>query len=409
MDTYLNHKLDFVFIITPNILLKHNNYLNQNIKTDNYFMEILIYDYNDPLNNVKNYFFTIKKILKISIMRKYTNIMILHSEILLKNDWIKNLNDLIEKEIQINKNNFGMIWLESEQFYFTDYQLNEINTKQYYTHNLTTNENSKLSITYGNNGMVISKKVFFNLYRLINENLDTSDPNDLKECFSYACYNVNSYIIYPNVLINIDKLKPLYNELEKIKNSKETKMSFSKTSIINQRLKTLIYNSTKNKQTDTTNIIDLDELKKMISDNIISELHDIELLKVHNDYVIPYLKQKLIYNPNYFNVYFNFTKEILQHFDWIFYKYFYEDTLGDENIGSYEDSITHYLFYGYKELRYICIDEYLYDKNDSELEANIKSLQVESYYESNKEEIDKQKLSIRPVIYYIKYDYENKS
>ena len=141
MNTYLNHKLDFVFIITPNILLKHNNYLYQNIKTDNYFMEILIYDYNDPLNSIKNYFFTIKKILKIAIMRKYTNIMILHSDILLKNDWINIVNDLIDKEIQINKNNFGMIWLESEQQYFTDYQLNEVNTKRYYTHNLTNYDN----------------------------------------------------------------------------------------------------------------------------------------------------------------------------------------------------------------------------------------------------------------------------
>ena len=131
MNSYLNHKLDFVFIITPNLSLKHNNYLYQNIKTDNYFMETLIYDYGDPLNNIKNYFFTIKKILKISIMRKYVNIMILHSNILLKNDWIKTINDLIDKEIQINKNNFGIIWLESEQQYFTDYQLNEINTKKY--------------------------------------------------------------------------------------------------------------------------------------------------------------------------------------------------------------------------------------------------------------------------------------
>jgi hypothetical protein len=408
MNTYLNHKLDFVFIITPNILLKHNNYLYQNIKTDNYFMEILIYDYNDPLNNVKNYFFTIKKILKIAIMRKYTNIMILHSDILLKNDWINVVNDLIEKEIQINKNNFGMIWLESEQNYFTDYQLNEINTKKYYTHNLTNNENNKLTITYGNHGMIISKKVFFNLYKLINENIDTTDPNDLKECFSYACYNVNSYIVYPNILISIDKLKPLYNELEKIKNSKATKISYGKTSLLNQRLKSLIYNSTKTKQTDVSNIVDFDEMRKMVTDDIISELHGADLLKIYNDYLVPYLKQNLIYNPNYFNVYFNFTKEILQHFDWVFYKYFYDDTVNNDKIETYEDTITHYLFYGYRELRYICIDEYLYDKNDSELEVNIKSLQIDSYYDSNKEEIDKHNLTIRPIIYYIKYDYENK-
>jgi hypothetical protein len=371
-------------------------------------MEILIYDYNDPLNSIKNYFFTIKKILKIAIMRKYTNIMILHSDILLKNDWVNIVNDLIDKEIQINKNNFGMIWLESEQQYFTDYQLNEINTKKYYTHNLTNNENNKLTITYGNHGMIISKKIFFNLYKLINENLDTSDPNDLKECFSYSCYNVNSYIIYPNILMSVDKIKPLYNELKKIKSSKETIISYGKTSILTQRLKSLIYNSTKTKQSDVSNVVDFDELRKMVTDDMLSELHGDDLLKIYNDYLVPYLKLNLIYNPNYFNVYFNFTKEILQHFDWVFYKYFYEDTAIDDKIDTYEDSITHYLFYGYRELRYICIDEYLYDKNDSELEVNIKSLQVDSYYESNKEEIDKHNLSIRPVIYYIKHDYENK-
>jgi hypothetical protein len=372
-------------------------------------MEFLIYDYNDPLNNIKNYFFTVKKILKIAIMRKYTNIMILHSNILLKNDWIKNINDLIDKEIQINKNNFGIIWLESDQQYFTDYQFNEINTKKYYTHNLTNNNNNKLTITYGNNGMVISKKVFFNLYKLISENLDSIDENDLKECFSYACYNINSYIIYPNVLIAIDKLKPLYNELKKIKNSKEKKNSYNKTPIINQRLKNLIYNSIKSKQTDDTDmseIIDFDELKKMINDDIINELHLSDLLKIHNDYLVPFFKQNLIYNPNYFNVYFNFTKEILQHFDWGFYKYFYEDTSKNDKLDTYEDLITHYLFYGHKELRYICIDEYLYDKNDSELEINIKTLNVDDYYITNKDVIDKHNLSKRPIIYYIKYEYD---
>jgi len=406
MNSYLNHKLDFVFIITPNISLKHNNYLYQNIKTDNYFMEILIYDYSDPLNHIKNYFFTIKKILKISIMRKYVNIMILHSNILLKNDWIKTINDLIDKEIQINKNNFGIIWLESEQQYFTDYQLNEINTKKYYTHNLTKNENNKYTITYGAHGLIISKNVFYNLYKLINENLNTKNPNNLKECFSYACSNINSYILSPNILITINKLKPLYDELEKIKNSKEKYIYYSNPPI-NQRLKKLIYNTTKTKHsdvTDLTNLVNIEELRKIVSEDIISELHKTNLLKIYNDFFVPYQKQTLIYNPNYFNVYFNFTKEILQHFDWIFYKYFYEDTASNDKIDSYEDCITHYLCCGHNEIRYICIDEYLYDKNDNELEVNIKTLNIDSYYELHQLEIDRHNLSKRPIIYYIKYD-----
>ena len=57
MNTYLNCKIDFAFIITSNILLKHNNYLNQNIKIDNYFMELSIYDHNEPLNFLKNYYY----------------------------------------------------------------------------------------------------------------------------------------------------------------------------------------------------------------------------------------------------------------------------------------------------------------------------------------------------------------
>ena len=79
---YLKYNIDCVFIITPHILINHNNYLYQNIKYDNYFIELLIYDHTDPLNYKKNYFFTLQKILKISIVRKYKNIMVLQSDIL---------------------------------------------------------------------------------------------------------------------------------------------------------------------------------------------------------------------------------------------------------------------------------------------------------------------------------------
>lgn len=404
MNSELNNKLDFVFTITPNALLKHNNYIYQKMKTDNCFVEILIYDYNDPLNSVKNYFFTIKKILKIAILRKYTNIMIIYSNILLRNDWIKIVNEIIEKESQTN--NLGLIWLDSEQHYFTKDQLDEINTKQYYTHKLTCNDDNKLTITYGTNGLIISKNIFLDLYKLINENLNSNNLDSLNECLSYACSNTNSYIIYPNVLITIDKLKPLYNQLEKIKKSKETKLNYSRMNANNMYFKNLMHKSKSSEESNTSDIISFDTIKKMITNDVISELQTSNFKKILNDFLIPFLNYNSIYNPNYFNVYFNFTKEVLQHFDWIFYKYFYEDSITNERLESYEDSVSHYLLHGYKELRYFCIDDYLYDKNDAELEINIKLLNIEEYYNENKDKIDQHNLSIKPIIYYIKYDYK---
>jgi hypothetical protein len=436
MNSFLNHKLDFVFIITPNILLKHNNYLYQNIKIDNYFIETMIYDFNKPLNELNNYFFTIKKILKIAIMRNYTNIMILNSEILLIDNWIQNINNLISSEPEINNNNYGIIWLESEQEKYTKSQQDEINTKNYYTHifsNDLDNESAKLNITYGNNGLIISKKIFYNLYKIISENLSTNNSDKLKESYHNVCIGTNSYVIYPNILININKLKPLYDKLNLIKSSKDKKIYLNKISIINPKLRTLIINNSKINLAPNNDYIDMDKLKEILdngvsigdlsnnnlsndnlldnntsinlsNNNLFNDKSDIELHNLYTQYVVPYFNQQYIYNPNYFSVFFNFTKEIIQHFDWIFYKYFYDDLINDDNINTYEDTITHYINIGYEELRYICLDEYLYDKNDSEYDINIKSMNIDKYYKANKEIIDSKNLSIKPIIYYIKYE-----
>lgn len=359
MDFFLNNKLDFIFIITPNINIKHNNYLYHNIKIDNYYIETLIYDDNKPLDYIRNYYFTIKKILKIAIMRKYSNIMILHSNILLKNDWLNSINSLYEKEI--NDNNFGIIWLESTQNNYTEQQLDEIKQKQYYTHDLSVIDN-KVTFTYGNNGFILSKKIFYNLYKLISENLKIENIDRLKESFSCACANINGFILQPNVVIELEKIRKYIDDITKMND--KTLIDYSKVS------------SKKNEQLD--NYI---EIYKNISN--------------------------LSYNPEHFCSYKNFSCNITQYFDWIFYKYFYEDTIDNESINSHCDAIAHYVSIGYKELRYVCLDEYLYDKHDEELNQKIKQLNVQSYYEQNKQKIDEKKLQLRPIIYYIKYDYES--
>jgi hypothetical protein len=410
MNSGLNYKIDFVFIITPHILLKHNNYLYQNIKMDNYFIETLIYDYSDPLNNLKNYYFTLQKILKIAILRKYNNIMILHSDILFKNNWMNILNSLINTELGIIKNDFSVIWLQSEQEYFTDYQLNEISYKQYYTFNLINDKNNNMTTTFGNDGLIISEKVYMKLYNQIKKNLLSNDINELKLILSYTCTNTNSFILYPNILINIKKIEPLCLEVNKIILNKEKKyIASTNHKYLNPILKNLVIqtcnislNSSKN---DIIN--DLNNLKELTSQDIIDEINDENLLKLYNDFIIPYKILNYIYNPNHFNIYYNFNKEIIDHFDWLFYKYYYDDIINNDLINSYEDTMCHYLNYGYKELRYICIDEYLYDKNDNELEQNIKAINIQIFYEENKEKIDNKNLSKKPILYYVKYMYDH--
>jgi hypothetical protein len=131
------------------------------------------------------------------------------------------------------------------------------------------------------------------------------------------------------------------------------------------------------------------------------------MIDIYHDYWITYLETNVIYNPNHFNVYLCFTKELNQHFNWIFYKYFYDDLINNPLISSNEDAINHYINHGYKELRYVCLNEYLYDKNDSELESLIHSLDINKYKEKNILAIEEKNLLIMPVIYLIRYDYNN--
>ena len=156
------------------------------------------------------------------------------------------------------------------------------------------------------------------------------------------------------------------------------------------------------------NMIDINEIKSLVNDDLLDELYNPEYIDLYNNFISSYNNEHSIYNPNKFNIYYSFHKGIYEHFDWNFYKYFYEDTIENTIISSHEDAITHYLMYGYKELRYICLDEYLYDKNDKELEQNIKSLNIPEYYAENKSDIDNKKLSKMPIIHYIKHKYENK-
>ena len=412
MNNNLNYNIDFVFIITPHILLKHNNYLYQNIKNDNYFIETLIYDHTDPLNEQKNYYFTLQKILKIAILRKYTNIMIIRSDILFKNNWLNILNSILNTELRIINNNFSLIWLQSEQEYFTDYQLNEINNKQYYRFNLTHDKNNNMTSTYGTNGIIISENIYIKLYYHIKQTLESNNISDFNNILSSVCNNSNSFIIYPNLIINIEKIEPLYFIACKLLLNKEKKNLVSNNyNFLNPVLKTLVI-ETNNIQLINNlkdNISDLNYLKQFTDQEIIDEIEEKNenLVKIYNDYIIPYKLCNNIYNPNHFNIYHSFNKDIINHFDWIFYKYYYDDLINNDTILNFDDAMTHYLNNGYKELRFICIDEYLYDKHDSELNEQIKQIDIELIYQQNKKQIDEKNLSKKPIIYYIKYIYNH--
>ena len=407
----MNFNIDIVFIITHHILLKHNNYIYQNIKNNNYFIEIMIYDYSDPLNNIKNYYFTLQKILKIAILRKYKNIMVLQSDILLKNDWINSLNTIINNELGVINNNFSIIWLQSEQQYFTDFQLNEINNKQYYRFNLIDSKNDKMTLTYGNDGLIISDKIYIKLYNQIKEKINSVNIEDINTIISYSCINTDSFIIYPNLIINIKKIEPLYNTVYNILlTKKKNYIESNNYKYLNLALKDLLI---KNNDITLINNLNIDyinnfyKLKELINQDIINDINDEELIRVYNDYIIPCKLLTSIYNPNHFNIYYNFNKEPLDHFDWLFYKYYYDDLINNDIINNYQDAIYHYLNFGYKEHRFICIEEYLYDKNDNELEQNIKLLNTELFYKDNKTEIDERNLLQYPILYYIKYLYNH--
>ena len=409
MNNNFNYNIDFVFIITPHILLKHNNYLYQNIKLDNYFIETLIFDHTDPLNVQKNYFFTLQKILKVAIIRKYSNIMVIQSDILFKNNWNTILNSILNIELNVCENDFSLIWLQSSQEYFTDYQLHEISNKQYYRFNLTHDKNNKITATHGNDGLIISSNIFVKLYGYIKQILNNNSNNDdFDNILSTVCLSTNSFIIYPNILINIKKIEPLYSAIYKIVVNKEKKYIMSNNhKYLNSVLKNLVIQTCNmsiiNNFKGSDNISELTQLKELTTHEIIDEIEDENLLKLYNDFIIPYKLVNTIYNPNHFNVYYNFNKEVMEHFDWLFYKYYYDDLINNDVISNFEDAMCHYLNYGYKELRFICLDEYLYDKNDGELEENIKQLDINIFYEKHKHEIDIRHLTKKPIIYYIKY------
>ena len=220
----------------------------------------------------------------------------------------------------------------------------------------------------------------------------------------------------------MNKIKPLYIELLKHKIMKEKKyinpnnkirtlINLINNPCINEDAfsKDIIANQYKQLNMSNISAIDINEIKSLVNQNILDEIYNQEYIDMYNNYVSTYNNEHSIYNPNKFNIYYSFYKGVNEHFDWCFYKYFYEDTVENNIINSHEDAITHYLMHGYKELRYICLDEYLYDKNDKELEQNIKTLVISDYYAENKKDVDAKKLSKIPIIHYIKYKYENKS
>jgi hypothetical protein len=429
-NNYLKYNIDCVFIITPHILMKHNNYLYQNIKYDNYFIELLIYDHTDPLNYEKNYFFTLQKILKISIIRKYKNIMVLQSDILFKNNWNTILNEILNCEFKNDEINFGLIWLQSEQTHFTDYQFSEIQNKQFYRFNLLNDENK--TITRGNGCLIIFENIYIKLYKKIKNTFCKMNNSEIKSkitlnydnvfsqikemshndffdnILSETCLNTDSFIIYPNIVIKIKKIEQLYVEICKILiNNEKKNVTFKNYDFLNTELKKLIDDNQKTSSLCELKISDktseLIFLRDFVNLSILNQLEDDNLIKLYNDYVMPYKLLNSTYNPNHFNVYYNFNKKINDHFDWVFYKYYYDDLINNELISNYDDSMNHYLNFGYKEHRYICLDEYLYDKNDTELNDIISQVNLEKFYEENKIEIDKRSLTKQPIIYYIKY------
>lgn len=419
MNSYLNHNLDIIFIITPNILLKHNNYLYQNIKTNNYFMEILIYDYKDPMNEIKNIFFTIKKILKISIMRKYTNIMILQSNIIFKQNWTDIINNLIEFESNISTGKYGMIWLglnlfEKNIFFSSEKQYIRIDniTKLNHINSLTNHDDLFVNIVnkLEYNGLIMSKNIFYNLYKLINIALETNATIDELEKTLYdASKNLPSYVLCPSVLINMNELTPLYMKICKTNTSYDMLNMLNMLNISNISNKfTIMYKSflseKQNSNSVDSNVI-ITNSNVIITKEILETSIDQKLKYIYDNYWITFMKTSMNYNLNHFNIYPYMTKDLNQHFNWVFYKYFYDDLINNPLIISNDDAINHYITNGYKELRYICLAEYLYDKNDSELESLINSFDVNKYKEKNMQAIKEKNLLIMPVIFLIRYDY----
>jgi hypothetical protein len=182
---------------------------------------------------------------------------------------------------------------------------------------------------------------------------------------------------------------------------------FKNYDFLNEELKKLINNKQKISLVSELKISEKSSeiifLRDFVNLNILNQLEDDKLIKLYNDYIVPYKLLNSTYNPNHFNVYYNFNKKINDHFDWFFYKYYYDDLINNELISTYDDSMNHYLNFGYKEHRYICLDEYLYDKNSMEINDTIKQINIEKFYEENKIEIDERNLTKQPIIYYIKY------
>jgi hypothetical protein len=224
------------------------------------------------------------------------------------------------------------------------------NNKQYIKINQNDNP-IKLIEHLGYDGLIISTNIFIDLYKLINEALEMNKtPDELKIMLYYAANKLPSYILVPPVLINIEHI---------MSSCYDTKC-----------------------------------------------FADLKLKYIYDNYWKTFSKTTLTYNPNHFNLYPCLNKNLIRNFDWVFYKHFYDDLINNDLIESYKDAIIHYIKYGYNELRYICMAEYLYDKNDSELETLIQSLDIQQYEEKNKSAIEEKNLSKMPIIFLICYDYK---
>lgn len=186
------------------IYFKSFDYNNEkfNFNTVNYFNTINynnIYKkmYTKKLNqNQLNHLLSIKKILELSIEKKYNSIMILEYDIYFH----KKFNDLIKKySVLINNND--IIHLGSSQHKWFDIITNEkINIKQWKGYKYYNNSHS-----LGTFAIILKSNIYLDYINFINYVLTSYQyiPSDV--ILSIISKNYKSIVLYPNIVIcNLD-------------------------------------------------------------------------------------------------------------------------------------------------------------------------------------------------------------
>lgn len=198
---YLN-KYSYIYenIYNNIIYFKSFFYINEKYNFDNFdinFISNYKNIYTKKLNqNQLNHLLSIKKILEISIEKKYDNIMILEYDIYFH----KNFNKLFENYDKLIKNN-DIIHLGSSQHKWFDIITQEkISIKKWRDLQYYNNSHS-----LGTFAIILKKNIFIEYLNLINYVLSSYQyfPSDV--ILSILSRKYKSIVLYPNIIIcNLD-------------------------------------------------------------------------------------------------------------------------------------------------------------------------------------------------------------